>query len=125
MAKLFAVDRNDWYQETDNVAAFFQRFGKRFPGLLWEQLEQLRQRLRSPLSLLKPGRRFAPLATALNETIERENPYLYSMLSEFGKRLYFPKGILAQAPRPRTRPSATTPRLASPAKTASPCSCRR
>jgi aspartate/methionine/tyrosine aminotransferase len=97
MAKLFAVDRNDWYQETDNVAAFFQRFGKRFPGVLWEQLEQLRQRLRSPLSLLKPGAEIRPLATALNETIERENPYLYSMLSEFGKRLYFPKGILAQS----------------------------
>jgi phosphoenolpyruvate carboxykinase (GTP) len=97
MAKLFAVDRNDWYQETDNVAAFFQGFGKRFPGLLWEQLEQLRQRLRSPLSLLKPGAEIRPLATALNETIERENPYVYSMLSEFGKRLYFPKGILAQS----------------------------
>ena len=97
MAKLFAVDRNDWYQETDNVAAFFQRFGKRFPGVLWEQLEQLRQRLRSPLSLLKPGAEIRPLATALNETIERENPYIYSMLSEFGKRLYFPKGILAQS----------------------------
>ncbi len=97
MAKLFAVDRNDWYQETDNVAAFFQRFGKRFPGVLWEQLEQLRQRLRSPLSLLKPGAEIRSLATALNETIERENPYIYSMLSEFGKRLYFPKGILAQS----------------------------
>jgi phosphoenolpyruvate carboxykinase (GTP) len=97
MAELFAVDRNDWFQETDNVAAFFQRFGKRFPGALWEQLEQLRQRLRSPLSLLKPGAQIRPLATALNDIIERENPYVYSMLSEFGKRLYFPKGILAQS----------------------------
>jgi phosphoenolpyruvate carboxykinase (GTP) len=97
MAKLFAVDRNDWFQETDNVAAFFHRFGKRFPGALWEQLEQLRQRLRSPLSLLKPGAETRPLATALNDIIERENPYVSSMLSEFGKRLYFPKGILAQS----------------------------
>ena len=46
---------------------------------------------------MKPGAEIRPLATALNETIERENPYVYSMLSEFGKRLYFPKGILAQS----------------------------
>lgn len=95
--KLFAVDRNDWYHETDNVAAFFQQFGKRFPHAMWDQLEQLRQRLRSPLSLLKPGAEIRPLAAELNDTIERENPHVYSMLSEFGKRLYFPKGILAQS----------------------------
>ncbi len=65
--------------------------------MLWEQLEQLRQRLRSPLSLLKPGAEIRPLAAELNDVIERENPHVYSMLSEFGKRLYFPKGILAQS----------------------------
>ena len=32
LAKLFAVNRNDWYDETDNVATFFQQFGKRFPA---------------------------------------------------------------------------------------------
>ncbi len=97
VATLFAVDRNDWYQETDSIAAFFQQFGKRFPRAMWEQLEQLRQRLRSPLSLLKPGAEIRPLATELNDIIERENPHVSSMLSEFGKRLYFPKGILAQS----------------------------
>ena len=76
---------------------FFQRFAKRFPAALWEQLEQLRQRLRSPLSLLKPGAQIRPLAAELNDVIERENPHVFSMLSEFGKRLYFPKGILAQS----------------------------
>jgi phosphoenolpyruvate carboxykinase (GTP) len=95
--KLFNVDRTDWYQETDNVAAFFQQFGKRFPHALWEQLEELRQRLRAPLSLLKPGAQIRPLAAELNETIERENPHIYAMLSELGKRLFFPKGILSQA----------------------------
>ena len=95
--KLFAVNRTDWYQETDNIATFFQQFGKRFPRVLWDQLEQLRQRLRSPLSLLKPGTEIRPLAAELNDTIQRENPHVYAMLSEFGKRLYFPKGILAQS----------------------------
>ena len=95
--QLFAVNRTEWYQETDNIATFFQQFGKRFPRVLWDQLEQLRQRLRSPLSLLKPGTEIRPLAAELNDTIQRENPHVYAMLSEFGKRLYFPKGILAQS----------------------------
>jgi aspartate/methionine/tyrosine aminotransferase len=38
-----------------------------------------------------------PLATALNDTIEKAAPEVFSMLSALGKRLYFPKGILAQA----------------------------
>jgi len=95
--KLFAVDRNDWYQETDGMASFFQQFGNRFPKTLWEQLDGLRLRLRAPLSLMQPGSELRPLAAELNEVIERENPHLFSMLSEFGKRLYFPKGILAQS----------------------------
>jgi aspartate/methionine/tyrosine aminotransferase len=33
----------------------------------------------------------------LNEVIERENPHVSGMLSELGKRLFFPKGILAQS----------------------------
>ena len=65
--------------------------------MLWEQLEPLRQRLRAPISLLKPGAEIRPLAAELNDIIERENPHVFAMLSEFGKRLYFPKGILAQS----------------------------
>lgn len=95
--QLFAVNRNDWYAETDDIATFFQQFGKRFPQTMWDQLEQLRQRLRSPISLLKPGSEIRPLAAELNETINRENPHVYAMLSELGKRLFFPKGILAQS----------------------------
>ena len=37
------------------------------------------------------------LAADLNEVIERENPHVHGMLSELGKRLYFPRGILAQS----------------------------
>jgi len=37
-----------------------------------------------------------PLAKALNTTLEQNAPELYSMLSDLGRRLYFPKGILAQ-----------------------------
>ena len=64
---------------------------------MWEQLEELRQGLRAPISLLKPGSQIRPLAAELNEVIERENPHVFAMLSELGKRLYFPKGILAQS----------------------------
>jgi aspartate/methionine/tyrosine aminotransferase len=95
--KLLAVNRADWYRETDHVAHFFQQFGKRFPQTLWEQLELLRLRLRAPISLLKPGAEIRPLAAELNEVLERENPHVSAMLSEFGKRLFFPKGILAQS----------------------------
>jgi aspartate/methionine/tyrosine aminotransferase len=97
LEKLFAVNRGDWYAETEDVASFFQQFGSRFPRALWDQLESLRQRLRTPITLLKPGAEIRPLAKELNDTIERENSHVYGMLSDLGKRLFFPKGILAQA----------------------------
>ncbi len=97
LSKLFAVDRNDWYRETDDVAGFFQRFGNRLPKPMWDQLDSLRLRLRAPLSLLKPGSEVRASANELNEVIERENPHVFNMLSDFGKRIYFPKGILAQS----------------------------
>lgn len=37
-----------------------------------------------------------PLAVELNETLRRENPRAFGMLSELGKNLFFPKGILTQ-----------------------------
>ena len=37
------------------------------------------------------------LATELNATLAKENPNVLAMLSDFGKRIFFPKGILAQA----------------------------
>jgi phosphoenolpyruvate carboxykinase (GTP) len=94
---LFAVNRGEWCGETEEVAAFFQQFGTRLPQALWDQLESLRQRLRSPITLLKPGPEIRPLARELNETIERENPHVFSMLSELGRRMFFPKGIPAQS----------------------------
>jgi aspartate/methionine/tyrosine aminotransferase len=38
-----------------------------------------------------------PIAQALNQTIESGNPYLMEMLSDIGKNLFFPKGILSQS----------------------------
>lgn len=39
-----------------------------------------------------------PLAQNLNETIQRENPHVYDLLSSLGKLIYFPKeGILSQS----------------------------
>jgi len=63
LGKLLAVNRTEWYHETEKIASFFHTFGKRLPHVLWERLEELRQGLRAPLSLLKPGsqvRRWRP-----------------------------------------------------------------
>jgi aspartate/methionine/tyrosine aminotransferase len=38
-----------------------------------------------------------PIAKELNEKIEKGNPHLMEMLSEIGKNLFFPKGILTQS----------------------------
>jgi len=38
-----------------------------------------------------------PLAEELNRTILEGNPHLHAMLSEMGKELFFPKGILSQS----------------------------
>ncbi len=38
-----------------------------------------------------------PLAEELNTTIQKENPLVYRLLSERGKRLFFPRGILSQS----------------------------
>lgn len=37
------------------------------------------------------------LAKQLNEVIKNENPSIYNMLSDLGKKLYYPKGILSQS----------------------------
>jgi len=44
-----------------------------------------------------------PLAAELNEVIKRENPHLFAMLSPLGRRLYFPRGILAQGAEARQK----------------------
>ncbi|MFO8112220.1 MAG: aminotransferase class I/II-fold pyridoxal phosphate-dependent enzyme [Desulfosalsimonadaceae bacterium] len=38
-----------------------------------------------------------PLASQLNEIIENANPHILEMLSDVGKNLFFPKGILSQS----------------------------
>ncbi|MBN1627762.1 MAG: aminotransferase class I/II-fold pyridoxal phosphate-dependent enzyme [Deltaproteobacteria bacterium] len=38
-----------------------------------------------------------PLAKELNDILIKSNPYTYEMLSDVGKELYFPKGILTQS----------------------------
>jgi len=37
-----------------------------------------------------------PIAIELNEIIKESNPHIFEMLSEMGKALFFPKGILSQ-----------------------------
>ncbi len=38
-----------------------------------------------------------PIAKELNAVIEAGNPYLFEMLSDIGRKLFFPKGILSQS----------------------------
>ena len=38
-----------------------------------------------------------PLAKELNDILLSDNPYIYEMLSDVGKNLFFPKGILTQS----------------------------
>ena len=38
-----------------------------------------------------------PLAEQLNQTIKSAAPHVYDMLSDVGKKLFFPKGILSQS----------------------------
>jgi len=38
-----------------------------------------------------------PLATELNEMIQKANPHVFEMLSTLGREMYFPKGILTQS----------------------------
>ncbi|HEX3014791.1 MAG TPA: aminotransferase class I/II-fold pyridoxal phosphate-dependent enzyme [Desulfobacteria bacterium] len=46
-----------------------------------------------------------PLADQLNEQIAQENIHLYDLLSDLGKRLYFPKGILTQTAEAKQKAS--------------------
>ena len=51
-----------------------------------------------------------PIAQSLNEKLEEAAPEIASMLSEYGQRLYFPKGIISQtaeAKQKATRFNAT------------------
>jgi len=97
MRKLVAINKDEWMEESNRVDSFFQQFGSRLPKEMWEQHKALVERLDSPVTLLKEGGILRPLAVELNDVIERENPYVYTMLSQLGKRLYFPKGILSQS----------------------------
>ena len=97
MEKLLAVNREEWLAETETIAEFFRQFGDRFPKQLWEQLDTQKLRLKAQLTKLKPGAEVRPLAAELNAVIARENPYVYTMLSDLGRRCYFPKGILRQS----------------------------
>lgn len=97
LRKLFAVNREDWKHELGLASDFFEQFGNRLPNELWEQHEALSLRLDAPTSFLRPGTEIRDIAAELNETIRDENPYVYGMLSQLGKRMFMPKGIVSQA----------------------------
>jgi len=47
--------------------------------------------------------RLQPPAAQLNETIRKAAPEIYEMLSAYGRRIYFPKGILSQSAEAKAR----------------------
>jgi aspartate/methionine/tyrosine aminotransferase len=47
-----------------------------------------------------------PLAEQLNQTIKSAAPHVYDMLSDVGKQLFFPKGILSQSAEAKEKASA-------------------
>jgi len=48
-----------------------------------------------------------PLAVELNDTIKKNNENLFNMLSQFGQRIYFPKGILSQSAEAKAQANKT------------------
>jgi aspartate/methionine/tyrosine aminotransferase len=44
-----------------------------------------------------------PIAQELNQIIERNNPHIMEMLSDIGRNLFFPKGILSQSAEAREK----------------------
>jgi phosphoenolpyruvate carboxykinase (GTP) len=97
LTKLFNVNFNEWSAETEEIVGYFRQFGDRLPQELWNQMELQKQRLRKPFTPLQQESEIRPLAKELNDIIERENWHVYSMLSDLGKRMFFPKGIPAQS----------------------------
>lgn len=53
--------------------------------------------MNSKYSIFKEIKFMNPIAQSLNQVIEKGNPYLMEMLSDVGKNLFFPKGILSQS----------------------------
>ncbi|MEN6450517.1 MAG: phosphoenolpyruvate carboxykinase (GTP), partial [Thermoguttaceae bacterium] len=113
MEKLVAVDPADWTEEAERVGTFFEQFGDRLPPEIRDEQKRLGERLRAGrfsgqcpsqgIKLLPSGTEIRPLAADLNAVIQRENPHVFAMLSDFGRRLYFPKGILAQSAEAKER----------------------
>ncbi len=48
-----------------------------------------------------------PLAIELNDILKKNNENLFNMLSSFGKRIYFPKGILSQSAEAKAQAKKT------------------
>ena len=95
---LLAVDREAWQEESRAIEEFFRQFSSRFPRELWEQHAALKARLESSARLLRPGRELRPQAAQLNDVISAENPAVFAMLSQLGKRLFSPAGPAAARP---------------------------
>ena len=96
LEKLLAVETADWREEIGRIGEFFKSFGDRLPRAVQDELAGLQRRLDAPYRVTAPGEGIRPLAAALNKTIRQQNPHVFEMLSPLGRRMYFPKGILAQ-----------------------------
>ena len=45
VAKVLAVDVEEWRAEIPQIVAWFEKFGDKLPGVLWAELDALKARL--------------------------------------------------------------------------------
>jgi phosphoenolpyruvate carboxykinase (GTP) len=46
LEKLFAIERDEWQAELAYIRKFFDQFGERLPGELWDEFRALTKRLK-------------------------------------------------------------------------------
>jgi phosphoenolpyruvate carboxykinase (GTP) len=46
LEKLFAIERDEWQAELADIRKFFDQFGERLPGELWDEFRALTKRLK-------------------------------------------------------------------------------
>ena len=124
--KLFAVNRDDWYEETDNVASFFQQFGNALPASPLGPARIAAAAAAGADLADEAGRRTPPVGRRAQRSHRAGEPArLRACSPTWASGSFSPRASWRKRPRPRRRPSATTPPSASPAKTASRCTCHR
>jgi phosphoenolpyruvate carboxykinase (GTP) len=48
LEKLLSIDRKEWLEELKGINKFFRLFKKHLPKELWQEFEELKERLKAP-----------------------------------------------------------------------------